>query len=64
MARLGGFVRAISGRLAARQQTGVALLGRYIAAHGPSMARLLNTARAIFGSLIFLNEKACFLKNV
>jgi len=29
-------------RLAAKQQTAVAHLGRYIKAHGPSMARLLN----------------------
>jgi len=33
--------------LAAKQQTGVTLLGRYITAHGPSMARLLNLAWAI-----------------
>jgi len=36
-------------RLAAKQQTGVASLGCYITAHGPSMTRLLNAARAIFG---------------
>jgi len=36
-------------RLAAKQQTGVASLGRYITAHGPSIARLLNAARANFG---------------
>jgi len=36
-------------RLAAKKQTGVVPLGRYITAHGPSMARLLNAARAIFG---------------
>jgi len=37
--------------LAAKQQTGVALLFRYIIANGPSMARLRNTARAIFAPL-------------
>jgi len=36
-------------RLAGKQQTGVAPFGRYIAAHGPSMARLHIAARAIFG---------------
>jgi len=36
-------------RLAAKQQIGVAPFCRYITAHGPSMARLLNAARAIFG---------------
>jgi len=36
-------------RLAAKQQTGVAPLGRYITAHDPSMARLLNATWAIFG---------------
>jgi len=36
-------------RLSAKQQTGVVPLGRYITAHGPSMARLLKAARAIFG---------------
>jgi len=35
--------------LASKQQTGIALLGRYLNANGPSMARLLNAARAIFG---------------
>jgi len=35
-------------RLAAKQQTGVAPLCRYITAHGPSTDRLLNAARAIF----------------
>ena len=34
-------------RLAAKQQTGVAPFGRYITAHGPSMARLHIAARAI-----------------
>jgi len=37
-------------RLAAKQQTGFAPLGCYITAHGPSMARLLIAAQAIFGS--------------
>ena len=46
-------------RLAAKQQTGVSLLGRYITAHDPSMARLLNAARAIFGPAGISNEKAC-----
>jgi len=36
-------------RLAAKRQTGVAPFGRYITAHGPSMTRLLNAARAVFG---------------
>jgi len=36
-------------RLAAKLRTGVAPLSRYIITHGPSMARLLNAARAIFG---------------
>jgi len=36
-------------RLAAKQQTGVAPLGLYITAHGPSIARLLNAARVVFG---------------
>jgi len=36
-------------RLAAKQQTGVVPLFRYITANGPSMARLRNMARAIFG---------------
>jgi len=36
-------------RLTAKEQTGIATLGRYITAHGPSMARLLNAARANFG---------------
>jgi len=36
-------------RLAAKQQTGVALPGCYITAHGLSMAHLLNAAQAIFG---------------
>jgi len=45
-------------RLATKQQTGVALLSRYINAHGPSKARLLNAARAILGPLVFSNEKA------
>jgi len=35
--------------LAAKQQTGVAPLGGYITAHGPSTACLLNAAQAIFG---------------
>jgi len=47
MARQAGSVQAIRGPPS--HQTGVALLGRYIPAHGPSMARLLNVARAIFG---------------
>jgi len=34
--------------LAAKQETDVAQLGCYITAHGPSMARLLNVARANF----------------
>jgi len=34
--------------LAAKWQTGVAPLGRYITALGPFMAFLLNAARAIF----------------
>jgi len=34
--------------LATTQQTGIALLGIYITAHGPSMACLLNAAWAIF----------------
>jgi len=36
-------------RLADKQQAGVAPLGRYITAHGPSMSRLLNAAQIIFG---------------
>ena len=36
-------------RLAAKQQTSVVPLSRCITAHGHSMARLLNAARAIFG---------------
>jgi len=36
-------------RLAAKWQPGVAPLGRYISARGPSISRLLNVARAIFG---------------
>jgi len=39
-------------RLAEKQQTGVVPHGRYITAHGPSMAGLLNALpaeRAIFG---------------
>jgi len=35
-------------RIAANLQTGVARLGCCITAYGPSMARLLNAARAIF----------------
>jgi len=35
-------------RLAAKQQTDVALPGRYITAHGLSMVRLLYVARVIF----------------
>jgi len=44
-------------RLADKQQTGVSPLGRYITAHGPPMARLLNAARAILDRLVFSNEK-------
>jgi len=36
-------------RLAAKQQTGVAPLGCYIADHGPSMARLPNAELVTFG---------------
>jgi len=36
-------------RLDAKEQTGVAPLGRYTLPHYPSMARLLNVERAIFG---------------
>jgi len=36
-------------RLAAKQKIAIAPLGRYITANGPSMARLLNAARSIFG---------------
>jgi len=43
-----GSVRAISGCLAIKQQTGVAPLFRYIIANGPSMAHLRNAA-CIFG---------------
>jgi len=43
-----GSVRAISG-LPNRQTAEIASLGRYITAHGPSMVRLLNAARANFG---------------
>jgi len=45
-------------RLAAKQQTGITPLGCYIAAHGPCTARLLNVALAIFGPIVFSNEKA------
>jgi len=38
-------------RLAAKQQTGIAPLGSYITAPGPSMARLINAARAIIYGL-------------
>jgi len=38
-------------RLAAKQQTGIALLFHYIIANNPSMARLRNAARAIFDPL-------------
>jgi len=38
-------------RLAAKQQTGIALLFGYITANGQSMARLRNAARAISGIL-------------
>jgi len=36
-------------RLAAKQQTGVAPLYRYITANDPSIAHLCNAERAIFG---------------
>jgi len=35
--------------LAAKQQTGITPLGRYITSHRPFMANLLGVARAIFG---------------
>jgi len=35
-------------------QIGVAPLGRYITAHGPSMARPFNAARAIFDTPVIL----------
>jgi len=47
-------------RLAAKQQTDVAPLGRYITAHGPSVARLLNAARVIFGQPGILKRKGLF----
>jgi len=36
-------------RLVAKEQTGIVPIGHYITAHGPSMARLSDAARAIFG---------------
>jgi len=45
----GGLYGPKLARLAAKQQKGGAPFGRYITSHGPSMARLLNAARAIFG---------------
>jgi len=45
----GGLYGPYVARLAAKQQTDVAPLCRYIIAHGPSMTRLLDAARAIFG---------------
>ena len=39
--------------------TGVAPLGCYVTAHGPSMDRPFNAARAILAGLVFSNEKAC-----
>jgi len=50
--------------LASKLQTGVAPLGRYITAHGSSLASLFNAVRAIFGPSgkipinTFSNEKA------
>ena len=44
-----GLCGPLVARLASKQQTGIAMLGCYITAHGPCMARLLNVARAIFG---------------
>jgi len=56
----GGLYRLEVARLAAKQQIGVDLLGCYIIAHGPSMARLLDAARANIGLyLVLLNEKSC-----
>jgi len=49
-------------RLAAKQQAGVVSFGRYITAHGPSMARLHSVARAILARLVFLNDKACIYR--
>jgi len=54
----GGLYGPLVARLAAKKQTGVVPLGRYITAHGPSMARLLNAARAILARLVFSNKKA------
>ena len=45
-------------RLATKQQTGIASLGRYTTAHGPSMAHPLNVAWAILICLVFSNENA------
>jgi len=45
----GGLYRPQVARLATKEQTGVAPLGCYITAHGPSMAHLLNVAWLIFG---------------
>jgi len=49
-------------RLAAKQQTSVVPLGRYITTHGPSIACLLNAARAIYGPPGIFNEKPCLSK--
>jgi len=45
-------------RLTAKQQKGIAPLGRYITTHGPSKARLLNAAGPFLAHPVFSNEKA------
>jgi len=46
-------------RLVAKQQTGIAPLGRYITAHGSSIAAYLTRHGPFLARLVFSNEKSC-----
>src|SRR6218665_1830524 len=59
----GGLYRPYVAGLIAKQQTGIASLGRYITAHGPFMARPWQAYSMrhgpILARLVFSNAKAC-----